>query len=392
MAGSCPAPGPDDPLVQGLLTVVDCNVQTLVRGGYSVLFQQNSPFAPVLTVMLIIYVASLGYNLMLGRAQLRVTDLAMTAVKLGAVVALATQWGAYQAVVYDFLFSGPQEIAGAMLTAIQPDDSAFRGDVFDGLQKAFDSLNQFAASFAQRAPPQASPLVGGPGFAAFALTSSAGLLLLSSLGVLLVAKIVLGLLLAVGPIFIAMMLFDSTRGVFEGWLRASLAFAFAPLATTLVLAISLTLLEPPLLQLAAMGEQNAVNLGPVYALMLLVMVLAGVSLGAIIAGGMLAAGFRLPPEREGEANREGQTQIVTAAAAASLPRAARTAAAAAALERRDSGVLIQQIGSGGVDRRTLISSTATSTARESAPDVRLGQAPRRRAQPRQLRAGGRTQR
>ena len=30
MAGACPVPGPDDPLVRGLLDVVDCNVQALV--------------------------------------------------------------------------------------------------------------------------------------------------------------------------------------------------------------------------------------------------------------------------------------------------------------------------------------------------------------------------
>ena len=44
----------------------------------------------------------------------------------------------------------------------------------------------------------------------------------------------LAFLLAIGPIFIGMLLFDQTRGLFEGWVRATFSFAMAPLAVTRV--------------------------------------------------------------------------------------------------------------------------------------------------------------
>ena len=82
-------------------------------------------------------------------------------------------------------------------------------------------------------------------------------MLFTTLGVVLAAKIVLGLLLALGPVFVAFLLFDSTRGVFEGWLRAALAFAFMPLFATLALVLQLTLLEPYLLALVGYARPAA---------------------------------------------------------------------------------------------------------------------------------------
>jgi type IV secretion system protein VirB6 len=388
MAGTCPVSGPDDPLVRSLLGTVDCNVQSLVRGGYGALFQPQSAFATVLTSLLTFYVALIGYRLLLGRGQLRITDLALTAVKLGAVLALATQWGTYQAVVYDLLFQGPEDLANAMLVAVQPDGSVFKGDVFDGLQKAFDALTVFSASYAQHAPPQASPLMGGAAFGAFALTIAASTLLLCSLGVLLAAKIVLGLLLAVGPLFIALMLFDSTRGLFQGWMRASLAFAFVPLATILLLGVMLTMLEPSLLQLEGLREQNVATLAPVYSVLILVLVFVAVSAGGVVAGAMIAGGLTVTGERESEPLPEGRNTVErTSQTVAVQPRAARIAAAVTALERRDNAVF----GSDTLrsDRRTMISSVIERAPSEPVSETRLGQAPRRSARPRIGRAGER---
>jgi type IV secretion system protein VirB6 len=387
MAGSCPAPGPEDPLVRSLLGVVDCNVHELVHSGYSAIFQPNSAFSSLLTTLLTIYVAIIGYRLMTGRTELRVSDFALNAVKLGAVLALATQWDTYQTLVYGFLFQGPQQLAGSMLTTVQSSGSAFHGDVFDGLQAAFDDLSNFGAGYASHAPAAASPLLGGAGFGAFLLTSSASVLLLSSLGVLLAAKIVLGLLLAVGPIFIALFLFDTTRGVFEGWLRASLAFAFAPLATTLLLGVALTMLEPALLQMEELQKQHIYTLGPVYSVMTLILVFAGVAAGALVAGGMISTGFKLPSLRRAQpgSDSDAQTTSRTEIPLVEQPRAARVAAAVA-MDRRDSVATFASDIQGG-ERRTTIVGSADRGARGMAEPKRLGQQRRRTAAPKTPRPG-----
>jgi type IV secretion system protein VirB6 len=340
-------------------------------------------------------VAIMGYRLLLGRAQLRVSDFALNAVKLGVVIVLATQWDTYQTVVYDVLFHGPEQLAGMMVGAVHPDSALVQGDVFDGLQRAFDDLSGFGDAYAAHAPAAASPLLGGSGFAAFLLTASATILLLSSLGVLLVAKIVLGLLLAVGPLFIALLLFESTRGVFEGWLRASLAFAFAPLAVTVLLGLALTMLEPALLQMEDLQKQHIYTLGPAYGVMTLILVFAGVSFGALIAGGIIAAGFRLPralgSDRTSPADGQAQRSEPVVL---SRSRAARVAAAVASMDRRDTATVLAT-DTRSSDRRTSVAGGgAERGARTTAEIVRLGQQSQQRrvTGPRAARSNARTAR
>ena len=414
MAGACPVPGPDDPLVRGLLGVVDCNVQTVVHTGYASLFQPGGAFVSVLTVLMTVYVALVGYRLLLGRAPLSVTELALTTVKLAAVLALATQWGTYQTLVYRLLFFGPEQIADVILHDLRANGSVVGGNVYDGLQRAFTDLTAFSpaappggapvaaatgvAGQAAASAGQLSTLLSKSGFDSLLLLGSAVVLLLSSLGVLLASKIVLAILLALGPIFIALLLFESTQGLFQGWLRASLGFAFAPLATTLTLALALTLLDPSLQQLETMRSDNLYLPGVAFAVTVLVAVFSGVSLGLVVAGGAIAGGFK-PPRLRGTpaANSPGQTLVVGPAEMAAQPRAVRIASAAAAQARRDAAVfapttsLLAVAGGAGGDRRTLLSTTVDrSTPVQTPVEGRIGQQSRRAASPRAGRTGPRS--
>jgi len=401
MAGACPALSPDDPLVRSLLGTVDCNVQDLVQTGYATLFQPSGVFVTAITALLTIYVALFGYRLMLGRTQLNVGDLALTAVKLGVVLALATQWGAYQAIVYRTLFFAPEQLADIMLHGLRAHGSVRDGNVFDGLQRAFTDLTAFSPAQPPGAPT--APISGGvlstllskAGFESMLMLISAVILLLSSLGVLLACKVVLGLLLAVGPIFIALLLFDSTRGLFEGWLRAAIGFALAPLAVTLLLGLALNLLEPSLQQIEVMRQVNSYTPGVAFGVMVLVVVFAGVSLGLVAAGAVIAGGFRLPqPGRSVEgAFAPSAAPTIVDADQASPPRASRTAAAMAAQGRRDAAIFaraaVSPIITSGADRRTPFAVGAV--ARDvTAPilETRLGQS-RRSASPHLARRGAR---
>lgn len=390
MAGRCAAPQPDDGLVQGLLDSVDCNVQTLAETGYGALAQPYSPMAVALTAMLTLYIGFIGFRLLIGRTPLRVGDLTLTVLKIGAVLALATNWPTYQHLVFDTLFRGPEELAAGMLTALGPSGSSLSTSPFAGLQVAYDELQRSAAFYTQRSVGTVSPLQGGNAGAALALNFSALLMLLTSLGVVLASKIVLGLLLGLGPVFVAFLLFDATRGLFEGWLRAAVAFALAPLMAVLGLVVQLILVEPHLLRLVEMRAGGLIDLAPANAIFLLTLISTAVSVALAIAIGVIATSLRLP----GVATSTTSGTIVSGAASPSNvvaldaraasqlqlePRAAAVAAAAAAMERRDN----QQGGSErGGSRRLVTGRTREAVGSAPIPNAPAGHPHRRSAQPR----------
>jgi len=392
MAGFCPTPSPDDGLVSGLLSSVDCNVRTMSEMGYHAVTGQNSQLALALTTLLTLYVAVLGLRLMLGLAPLRVGDVTVTALKIGLILALATSWPTYQQVVFETLFTGPEQLAGSMMGAMQPQGSLFSGNPFDSLQVAYDQLQASVLFFNRVSPASASPFTGGVAFAAFSLNLASYLMIFATLGVVLTAKVVLGLLLALGPVFIALLLFDSTRGVFEGWLRAALAFAFIPLFAILTLVVQLTLIGPQLLALADMRSTGNVNLPAATAAFMLIVISTGVSGAGVIGIFIIATGFKLPwrtargntgqPIQQASLAAGGVPTFTAAQGRASAqplqPRVSAITSAAAAMDRRD----MQIVESGGAHRLVLGARAMGPTTADAVRRDPVGQTYRRSAQPR----------
>jgi type IV secretion system protein VirB6 len=342
MIGQCAAPRGDIGLVKGLLETVDCNIREGVQGGYNAFFGPGSTLSAVITILLTLYVALLGFRLLTGRTDLRVGDLPMIAIKLGAVVMLTTSWASYQSLVFSLLFDGPAELANSLLSSMPVPQTAtgFAGgaDIFTRLQYTFDQLTQSASamalvndqpgqgpntagvgiqagSFVLQAAPGVDPaslkglspviqmrsaLQGGPAFGATALWLSSITLLVSTLGLLILAKLMLGLLLAIGPLFVGLLLFDSTKGFFEGWLRTSLGFALVPLATVVFMAGLLASLEPSLQGLATARAENRYAVEPVLTILVIVLTFTAVFGSVIGLCTRLVSGFRLPDAKARE--------------------------------------------------------------------------------------------
>src|ERR1019366_996666 len=75
-----------------------------------------------------------------------------------------------------------------------------------------------------------------------------------TVGVLVACRLALAALLILGPIFIVLALFQSTRGLFEGWLKSVAMFAFVPLLTVLLGSGALLALDPMIADLGGGGE------------------------------------------------------------------------------------------------------------------------------------------
>ena len=232
-----------------LLADTDCQAFGLVERGYAALAQPGGTVSAALTGMLVIAVAIYGYRLLLGRG-LALGDALGLTVRIGVVLLLATSWESWQALAYHGLAQAPTEVASNMLVAIGAPAP------LDSLQHALDDLTQASVGYRSRAGI-ASPLVGGPAAAAAVLNLSSLFLTLSTVGVLVAARIVQAVLLAIAPAMAGLLLFDATRGMAQGWLGAIAATALAPLFVLLISAIEFAVLAPMIARLLAQQAAGA---------------------------------------------------------------------------------------------------------------------------------------
>lgn len=288
MIEACPAPPASLGMVRGLMQTVDCGVRVFAESGYEALTAPPSPLPTIVTALLTLYVAFIGWGLMSGRGP-RLADTPQIAVRIGAILALTSAWPVFQALVLDNVFDGMSAFATILTGPIRQAGAA---DIWAELQSAYDQIVLTAASLAAAPDPDALP--GGPEATAEALWSSSTALLAGTLGVVLVAKIVAGVLTALGPIAIALMLLAHTQGLFAGWLRALIISALAPFAATLGLALLLALLEPRLAALAAMRTSGVYDLAVVAGVATLIFIFAAAQGCLVLMMALVGAGFVLP--------------------------------------------------------------------------------------------------
>ena len=371
-------------MVPALVETVDCHIRVLVQDSYRNLVGPNTVFAAAFTGLLTIYIALLGYQLLFGRGGVRVTELPVTALKVGLILAFLTSWAAYQTVFFTLLFDGPRELMQSMLAPMSRAGSGFDGDVYGGLERAFQDMSGAAQVYGGQASPSANILQGGPMLGSGLLWLCGIGMLLSTIGVILAVKIVLAFLLAIGPVFIGFFLFDSTRGLFDGWLRTTISFAIAPLAATVFGGAMLMMLQPFLASLAANAQLGVFDMGVIITIALIIAVFAlimgmALRIGASIASGFTTTSTRVRPEREREERPYASTETpITTARAEQI---------AARLAMSDRATEMEAAAAGAsYGRRT--GEIADAMADPTPASQRLGQAYRRGPRPTMRTDGG----
>ncbi|HEY0437575.1 MAG TPA: type IV secretion system protein [Phenylobacterium sp.] len=183
-----------------------------------------------LRAALVLYVLLYGFAILRGAIAEPVMDFAVRSLKLAFVYLLATTV-AYSTYVTTPLFHTlPDTLAQAISGAGVPDVAA-----------AFDQFFARAAYLADKLSKTASPVDFGPWILAAIVYVVGAIAAALGFGVVMVAKVALALLLALGPIFIACALFDATRRFFFGWLSQAVNYVvlFALIITVFQLILSL---------------------------------------------------------------------------------------------------------------------------------------------------------
>lgn len=341
--------------------------------------------------MLTVFIAFIGYRMLFGEPP-GVREGVLSFVKIGVVLAFATSWPAYRTVVFDVVLRAPADLAGEIgRPAGLPGSTGGLAGQMDSVDRSFRILAIYGVGTPSREQVEQANGVAPPLFAnfdVFALGAARVMFLVGSLGAFALVRLSAGLLLALGPLFIAFLLFTATRGVAEGWMRGLLAATLGSTAIAVVLGIELALLDPWLVDLVTRRASGIAIPG------IPVAMLATASIFAIATGGLLAIvtriafGLRLPAGNwtiaqtspvPAVATQERTVSAVLNASAAGEPRsrAAAIADSITATQRRE-----EQAVSIGLSRAAIVSGSVSRTGaradQDGARGVPLGQSFRRR--------------
>jgi type IV secretion system protein VirB6 len=291
---NCPALRMDDSTgFAAALDIVDCRSGPAIAGTFSRLFGAQGALLPALTVFLTLYVAVFAIGLLTGRSRLGISALTPRVLTLGMVLTFATSWVAYQNVVQMLAVGAPDELA----TLLAGTHGSATGLFARGLDHVFRAIAE-AARDQQAHPPSGAPAGAdqlamiGPFSGPSLLWLSAIILLLGTVGTLIVAKIALAGLLAIGPLFIVLALFRSTWGLFEGWLKALVLLMVVPLFVVLIGGGALAMIVP-VIRIAVSGQDEGGRRAAIM-LLLATCIYSALIVMVIKVAATIVAGWRLP--------------------------------------------------------------------------------------------------
>jgi type IV secretion system protein VirB6 len=348
----------DNAFLESVLASVDCQAQTLGAQGYQAMATPGSSLSLLLGGMLTIFIALIGYRMILGETP-TARDGLIAFVKIGIVFALAMSWAAYRTLAYDVVFHGPASLVAdigrpAELPGAGGGIAARLGQVDRAIQE-LGRLGTGPTTLASRQQidnGQAGIVteeVSDPPsiFSPYGLGTARLVYLTATIAAFAAVRLIAGLLLALGPLFIAFLLFDGTRSLFEAWVRGLLGAALGAVAVTILLSVELALLEPWLTSLLLRRRGDLAIGGAATELLVVTLAFALTLLAGLGMAARFSMTFRLPPALRALPSRltdrlqvQGALPQARAERAASPAeshsRAAAVAEAVAQVERREA--------------------------------------------------------
>lgn len=311
MSGVCTIPA-DTGAVRAVLFSVECETRDFAHRGWEAL-TGGQTFQTALTAALTVYIALIGYRLLFAPDGARLSEAPRTALKIGAVLALVGSWNLFQTLVFEVAAKEPAELAAALSVRSVGGPQAME-DPVGRMQVAYDQLGASAAAFGEagEATARSQPAAGAATPAApagadaeaaearrsalaanRALSVAQNLVLTVHAGLVAAGVLAIGVLGAVGPIFIVLFLFRPTRGFFVGWVRAMAAAAMVSAGTWILILLMLRVLEPWLVTLAQQRELKALDPRTAMAAASIVEVFTAAQAGMVLLAASVAFAFRL---------------------------------------------------------------------------------------------------
>lgn len=198
---------------------------------------------PAVTTLAVLYVMGWGYLLLTGQIAEPVADGFKRIARIVLVIAIGLRLWLYHALVVDTVYHAPAQLAAHLIGA-------------SDAVSIVDAVIMAGGDAASALIEKGGILSGNFSYylAGFFVYLAVGLAAVYTIFILSLAKVALSILLALGPFFIAMLLFPATRRFFDAWVAQLANYALIAVLGTLVVALLMHLLTTAATATAALGS------------------------------------------------------------------------------------------------------------------------------------------
>ncbi|HVN45272.1 MAG TPA: type IV secretion system protein [Steroidobacteraceae bacterium] len=238
---------------------------------------------PAIVTLATVYVMAWGYLQLTGRIEEPLVTGLRRLITLAVVLGCALRLWLYNSVLVDTFYRAPASLAAVIVGAQDP-------------VATIDTIWERGGAVADYLWNNGGVFNGDFGYyvAGAVVWTLMGLLCVYTMFLIALSGIALAVLLALGPLFIALLLFDTTRRFFEAWLAQLANYALITILTVLVAALLLQIVQSYAVQTAARGAAivtvDALNMVLVAVVVFLLMRQI-MPIAAALAGGIALSTF-----------------------------------------------------------------------------------------------------
>lgn len=211
---------------------VDAVIGNFVNLAYEHFIQANSG---MITLLFTVYIMFLGYRFLNHDHHFGMYQIMRHMIVMLVVYGLVMRWDLYNTFIYNIFTNEPGNIAKIMI------DSANGTSITQALDSIYQSVVDAAMGFFGQINFSASGIafffygilvfVIGMAMCVFALL------------LFIYAKMMMAIIIALGPIFILFYLFDTTKNLFGSWLQQLITIALIPIITSAILVLMLSVIH-----------------------------------------------------------------------------------------------------------------------------------------------------
>jgi type IV secretion system protein VirB6 len=197
---------------------------------------------PAVVTLATIYVMMWGFLSLTGRIQEPIWEGVKRIFTIALIMGIGLRLWTYNTLIVDTFFNAPSQLAAVVVGASNP-------------VTIIDTIWDRGGSVAGFLWNKGGVLSGDVGFyiAGAVVWLIIGAVAVYALFLLALSKVALALILALGPLFIALLFFDATKRFFEAWIAQLSNYALIAILTSLVAALMLQVVSSYATQTAALG-------------------------------------------------------------------------------------------------------------------------------------------